>query len=65
MTESEITIQFSPHTRGCIDFTDKIREMGRVFPAHAGLYRWLPKSSLLLSRFPRTRGVVSRAEMEP
>ena len=56
---------FSPHTRGCISSGRIVTAICPVFPAHAGLYRKGSYRGGLLSRFPRTRGVVSPVGARP
>ena len=51
---------FSPHTRGCSYSTPKSFHSLRVFPAYAGMFRWLTAARIPSKRFPRIRGDVPR-----
>ena len=59
-TAPVIVIEFSPHTRGCIWNVRIAFAKVQVFPAHAGLYPADPYRNNVPTRFPRTRGVVSK-----
>ncbi len=52
---------FSPHTRGWTAIPVYVYGFAEVFPAHAGMDRYLSSTDLSLSRFPRTRGDGPRA----
>ena len=47
-----------PHTRGCTLAKAARLACGTASPAHAGMYRVLTVSPMVLLRFPRTRGDV-------
>ena len=49
---------FSPHTRGCSEFTSGGSWVRTVFPAYAGMFRISLSLSKKSSRFPRIRGDV-------
>ena len=53
-------LEFSPHTRGCSGYPNRLDAAGTVFPAYAGMFRREEDSSALMLGFPRIRGDVPR-----
>ena len=51
-------MRFSPHTRGCSEVKDLLRDQLVVFPAYAGMFLSSPGTPQPVSSFPRIRGDV-------
>ena len=56
---------FSPRTRGCSSVGSRTCSRGRVFPAHAGMFRQLIIGWGIQSSFPRARGDVPHNTTTP
>ena len=52
--------KFSPHTRGCSARETACQARVSVFPAYAGMFRFLALAQILALSFPRIRGDVPR-----
>ena len=50
--------KFSPHTRGCSEHWRYLHRFSCVFPAYAGMFRFMAYTKLRKARFPRIRGDV-------
>ena len=55
---AEVSVQFSPHTRGCSGAGGGVAIVPHVFPAYAGMFRGLFELLKLHDGFPRIRGDV-------
>ena len=56
-----ITPEFSPHTRGCSASGSQVSCVQQVFPAYAGMFRSMMRTSAGNRGFPRIRGDVPLA----
>ena len=52
------TLEFSPHTRGCSAVSIRASICSIVFPAYAGMFRFITSASAIKFSFPRIRGDV-------
>ena len=53
--------EFSPHTRGCSRFEDRVVLNALVFPAYAGMFPGILRRLRTPGCFPRIRGDVPEA----
>ena len=53
-----VILRFSPHTRGCSPHGPQLLELGKVFPAYAGMFLVGISITSGANRFPRIRGDV-------
>ena len=55
---SSAVMRFSPRARGCSQHRGVLHAFLQVFPACAGMFRWLTNGPMLSWGFPRVRGYV-------
>ena len=55
---SSAVMRFSPRARGCSQHRGVLHAFLQVFPACAGMFRWLTNGPMLSWGFPRVRGDV-------